>query len=82
MSRETIRDDIDNSYNSNKTIYCHKASKLNIKTKMFDSEARVLIGWLSQNIRQPANQNTCLKVNHFCFMSRLPAFLTASIYIN
>ena len=39
----------------------------NIKTKMFNFEARVLIGWLSQSFRSPANQNACFIVKHFCF---------------
>ena len=38
---------------------------LNIKTKMPNFEVHVLIGWLSQSIRKPANQNALLKVKHF-----------------
>ena len=44
-----------------------KASHLNIKTKMFDVEVRVLIGWLVRSIHKSANQNACLEVKHFCF---------------
>ena len=39
---------------------------LNIKSKMFDFVARVLIGWLANTLIEPANQNVCLKVKHFC----------------
>ena len=35
--------------------------------KMFEFEERVLIGWLTNTVREPANQNACLKVKHFCF---------------
>ena len=31
---------------------------LNIKTKIFDFEKRVLIGWLANTVREPANQDT------------------------
>ena len=44
-----------------------KASHVNIKTKMFDIEANVLIGWLANSLREPNNQNACLKIEHFCF---------------
>ena len=37
------------------------------KTKAFEFEARILIGWLANTQREPANQNTCLQVKHFCF---------------
>ena len=30
---------------------------LNIKTKMFDFEEHVLIGWLANTVREPANQD-------------------------
>ena len=43
-----------------------KAGQLNIKT-MFDFDARVLIGWLTNSLRELANQNACFKVNDFCF---------------
>ena len=33
---------------------------LNIKTKLFDFEERVLIGWLVNTAREPANQNVHL----------------------
>ena len=49
-----------------------KACYFNIKTKMFDFEPR-----LANSLREPANQNACLK--YFVFMLRWPAFLTASI---
>ena len=41
-----------------------------IKTKMFDFEERVLIGWLENTVRKPANQNAYLKVQHFCFYAK------------
>ena len=56
-----------------------KAGHLNIKTKMLNFEARVLIGWLSESVRLTANHNACLKVKHFAFMLSWPVFLTASI---
>ena len=34
---------------------------------MFDFEERVLIGWLANTVREPANQAAYLKVQHFCF---------------
>ena len=40
---------------------------LNIKTKQFDFEERVLIGWLANIVREPADQDAYLKVQHFCF---------------
>ena len=40
---------------------------LNIKTKMFDFEERVLTGWLAHTVTEPANQDAYLKVQHFCF---------------
>ena len=39
----------------------------NIKTKTFDFEECVLSGWLANTVREPANQNAYLKVQHFCF---------------
>ena len=44
-------------------LVVRKVGHLNIKTKMFDFEVRVLIGWLTQSI---GNQNACLKIKHFC----------------
>ena len=38
---------------------------LNIRTKMSDIEERVLIGWLANTVREPANQDAYLKVQHF-----------------
>ena len=32
-----------------------KIENLNIETKMFDFEAYVLIGWLANTLREPAN---------------------------
>ena len=39
----------------------------NIKRKMFDFEERVLFGWLSNTVREPATQDAYFKVQHFCF---------------
>ena len=39
-----------------------KVGHLNIKTEIFDFEARVLIGWLVKL----NTQNACLKVKHLC----------------
>ena len=41
-----------------------KAGHLNINAKIFDFEARVLIGWLANTL---ANQNACIMVKPFCF---------------
>ena len=41
----------------------------NIKTKTFEFEERVLIGWLANTVRQPANQDAYLKVQQFCPLS-------------
>ena len=48
-------------------IYHVIKGRLNKKTKMLKFEARVLIGWLANSLREPANQNTKLKVKNFCF---------------
>ena len=61
------------------------AGHLNIKTKMFDFEARVLIGWLanalaSQQIRTRASRSNMFQ---FVLILRWPAFLTAGVgYMN
>ena len=47
------------------TLYTAFLQKASGPGKMFDFEARVLIGWLSQSIRYPANQNACLNVKLF-----------------
>ena len=44
-----------------------KAGLLYIKTKMSDFETHVVIGWIANALRVPANQRACLKVRHFCF---------------
>ena len=57
-----------------------KVGHLNIKTKMFDFEARVLIGWLANILaRQPIR--THASTSKIFFMLRWPTFLTASIGI-
>ena len=54
--------------NTNNTILAvRKAGHLNMKTKMFDFEACVLIGWLANTLRESVSQNACLKVKHFSF---------------
>ena len=52
---------------------------LNVKTKVFDFEERVLIGWLANTVRERERererqrererviQDAYLKVQHFCF---------------
>ena len=67
-------------YTLESILAARKIGHLNIKAKMFNSEVRVLIGWLDI-IRQPANQNARFEVNHFVFMLRWPTFPAASIYI-
>ena len=52
----------------------HYADNLDIKTKAFDFEARLLIGWLATNLKEPAS-----KSNIFVFMLRWHAFPTVSI---
>ena len=44
---------------------------LSIKTKMFDLDECVLIGWLTNTLKEPANQNAFLKVKQFCFYARV-----------
>ena len=39
---------------------------LNINKKRFDSEERVLIGWVANTVREPANQYAYLKIQHLC----------------
>ena len=39
----------------------------NMKTEMSDFKERVLIGWLANTVRVPANEDAYLKVQHFCF---------------
>ena len=34
---------------------------------MVDFEARVLIGWPANTVREKANQEAYLKIQHFCF---------------
>ena len=45
--------------------------KLCIKTKMFDFEEHLLIGWLANTVREPANEDAYLKVQHFCFYAKV-----------
>ena len=40
---------------------------LNIKTKTFDFEKRVLIGCLANTVRAPGNEDEYLNIQHFCF---------------
>ena len=44
---------------------------LNIKTKMFDFEEGILIDWLTNTVREPANKDAYLKLQHICFYVRL-----------
>ena len=58
-----------------------KAGYLNIKTKMFDIEARVLVGWQATVFASQLIRTRGSKLNIFIFMLRWPAFLTAIIRI-
>ena len=55
-----------------------KVGHLNIKTKMFDFEARVLIGWLANTLASQPIRTHASMSNTFIFMLRWPIFLTAS----
>ena len=44
---------------------------LNIVIKKFDFQERILIGWLANTVREPANQDAYLKVQHFCFYVKI-----------
>ena len=46
---------------------------------MFDFEARVLIGWLANNLASQPMRTRASKLNIFVFMLRWPTFRTASI---
>ena len=59
-----------------------KVGHLNIKTKLFDFEARVLIGWLANILASQPIRTRASKSNIFVFMLRWPTFLTASIGIS
>ena len=63
------------------TLAVRHAGHLNIKTKMFHFKARVLIGWLANILASQPIKTRASKLNVFVFMLRLPASLTASIYI-
>ena len=57
-----------------------KVGHLNIKTKMFNFEARVLIGRLANIIACSPIRMRSLKSNIFVFMLRWPTIFTASIF--
>ena len=58
-----------------------KVSHLHTKTKMFDFEPQVLIGWLANTpVSQPIKTHAS-KSNIFVLMLRWPTFLAASILI-
>ena len=56
-----------------------KIGQLNIKTKMLDFEARVLIGWLARVFASQPINTRASRSNICDFMLRWPIFLTASI---
>ena len=56
-----------------------KVGHLNIKTKLFDFEARVMIGWPARVFASQPIKTRALKSNLFAFMLRWTTFLTASI---
>ena len=58
-----------------------KIGHLNIKTNMFNFEARVMIGCLANTLdSQPIRMRASMS-NIFVFMLRRPIFLTASIVL-
>ena len=58
-----------------------KVGHLNIKTKMFDFVACVMIGWLANTLASQQIKTRASKTNRFVFMLRWPTFLTASIIL-
>ena len=66
------------SMNKINILAVRKVGHLNIKTKMFDFETRILIGWLARVFSQPIRTRAS-KSNIFVFMLRWPTFVTASI---
>ena len=52
---------------------------LNIKTKIFDFEVRVLIGWLARVFASQPIRMRASKLDIFVLLLRWPTFLTASI---
>ena len=56
-----------------------KVGHLNIKSKMFNTEARALIGWLARVFTSQPIRTHASKLTIFIFMLRWPTFLTASM---
>ena len=56
-----------------------KIGHLNIKSKMFDFEARVLIGLLANTVTCQPIRTRASKSNDFVLVLRWPTFLAASI---
>ena len=56
-----------------------KVGHLNTKTKMFDFEAHILIGWLANTLTSQPIKTRASKSNIFVFMLRWPTFLMACI---
>ena len=54
------------SCNPNPILGSEMIGNFSIKTKRFDFEERVLIGWVANTVREPANQDAYLKVHHLC----------------
>ena len=48
-------------------LWSEMIGNIDLQTKMFDFEERLLIGWLANTVREPAIQDAYLKVHHFCF---------------
>ena len=53
---------------------------LNIKTKKFDFEKHLLIGWVLNTVKKPANQDAHFKVQHFCFYVKVVYHLRPDYY--
>ena len=70
---------------NNYILVVRKVGHLDIKTKMSDFQASVLIGWLTNTLAsQPTRTRTCGSIsesNIFVFILRWPTFLTASIVL-
>ena len=67
------------NFSNNSILTVRKVGHLNIKTKMFDFEARILIGWLADILASEPIRTRASMSNMLVFMLRSPIFLTASI---
>ena len=65
-------------YNSETILAVRKIGHLNIRTKLFEFEAHVLIGWLARVFASQPIRTRTSKSNIFVFMLRWPTFLMAT----